>query len=236
LLQQQEKLRRMTMPSIANRPELYRSRSRPSFDVQDPMARRDHRLSMSSHAALLARTSPTPQQRQNLDYLSLNNTPQQSHPNSPEQGRLQQGVTQNPQQLYAAAQLPQKLAGVSAAEWEALLGSMDGGQLNMYDAIYGGPAMSLAETPVSTTSNYSGWSPDSWDLTGFNLGDFGSNPGAPRSVLSMSEDSLSSGEEVAPSELGLSVGSIEYRNTMIPATCASGDSFLIDGLDGSFGL
>jgi hypothetical protein len=147
-------------------------------------------------------------------------------------------VSQGPQQaqIYAASQLPQKLAGVSAAEWEAILGSMDGGQLNMYDAIYGGPAMPLAETPVSTTSNYGEWSPDSWDLTSFNIGDFGSNPGAPRSVLSLSDDSLSSGEEVAPSELGLSVGSAEYRNTIIQATCTNGEDFLLDGATTQFGF
>jgi hypothetical protein len=244
LLQQQEKLRRMTMPNIANRPELYRSRSRPSFDSlsQDlSSARRDHRLSMSqaSHAGLLARTSPTPQQRQNLDYLSLSTTPSQSQPSSPVQARLQQqAIAQAQQQAqgYTTAQLPQKLAGVSAAEWEALLGSMDGGQLNMYDAIYGGPALSMTETPMSTTSTYSGWSPDSWDLTGFNIGDFGSNPTGPQSVLSMSDDSLSSGEEVAPSELGLSVGSVEYRNALISATCTNGDNFLLEGLDGNFRL
>jgi hypothetical protein len=137
-------------------------------------------------------------------------------------------------QTFPGAHLPQKLAGVSAAEWEALLGSMDGGQLNMYDAIYGGPALSMAETPVSTSSTIgSGWSPDSWDLTGFNIGDFGSDPGATQSVLSLSEDSLSSGEEVSPSELSLGVNGLEYQRTFIPVNA---DGFLLDGLEANFGI
>jgi len=96
--------------------------------------------------------------------------------------------------------------------------------------------VTAAETPLSTASNYGEWAPDSWDLTNFNLGDFGSNPAAPQSVLSMSDESLSSGEEVAPSELGLSVSSMEYRNALLTATCTSDDRFLLDGLDGNFGL
>jgi hypothetical protein len=236
LLQQQEKLRRMTMPTNPHRPELYRSRSRPSFDNMQRdvnSIRRDHRLSVSS-AGMASRP---PQQRQNLDYLSLNNTPVQSQPSSPVQARLhQQAVSQAQQQaqLYSTAPLSQKASGVSTAEWEALLGSMDGGQINVYDAIYGGPALSLTETPTSTSA-VSGWSPDSWDLTSFNIGDFG-NPAPPQSVLSMSDESLSSGEEVAPSELGLSVGSIEYRNSMIATSCGSGENYLLDGLDNGFGI
>ncbi|KAJ9156223.1 Fungal specific transcription factor domain-containing protein [Pleurostoma richardsiae] len=253
LLMQQEKLRRMTMPTIqisspGGRPDLQRSGSRSSFDNVRPdlslLQRRDHRMSMSQ-AAMLARVSPAPKS-QNLDYMSLGNTPTHSQPSSPVQNRLQH---QQPNVTSAALQHQQQqgsqmlphhhvnqkpvTAGVSAAEWEALLGQMEGGQLNVYDAIYGGPALSMTEsTPAaSAASNFggstAGWSPDSLDLSGFNLGDFGGNPAPPQSVLSFSDESLSSGEEISPSELGLSVNGMgEYRTP----------GFLLDGLDGNFGL
>jgi hypothetical protein len=96
---------------------------------------------------------------------------------------------------------------------------MDGGINNVYDAIYGGPPLVEAIPPASTGAD---WSPDSWDLANFNLdngagagGDFGTaGPGAPQSVLSLSDESLSSGEEIAPSELGLSVNSAEYNQML----------------------
>jgi hypothetical protein len=231
LRQQQEKLRRMTMPVPDQRPDVYRVQGRRSLDnPTDQLAgRREQRLS-ASQAAALHRASPGPQ-RHSLDYLSLSGTPAQSQGSPQLQTRLQQlASTPHLTELYSTAQLQQKLSGVSAAEWEAILGSMDGGQVNVYDAIYGGPGLSMTETPISTTST-AGWSPDSWDLTNFNLGDFGSNPAPPQSVLSMSDESLSSGEEVAPSELGLSVGSgMDYPNGILAPCAPGGDSFIIDGL------
>ncbi len=139
-----------------------------------------------------------------------------------------------------AVAMPQKLGGVSTAEWEAILGSMDSGHMNMFDGIYGGTAapLSLVETPVSTTSN-PGWpSPDSWDLASISIADLGGagGPGAgPQSVLSLSDDnSLSSGDDVSPAELGLATTTMEYRNAMLVAA-ASNDNFLLDGLE-HFGL
>jgi len=245
LRQQQEKLRRMTMPVPAMRPDVYRSQGRRSLDAPaDQFAgRREQRLSMSQTAAGLHRTSPGPQpQRHSLDYLSLSSTPAQSQSSPQMQARLQQLVSAQspssssaqPADVYSVAQLQQKLSGVSASEWEALLGSMDGGQINVYDAIYGGPGLSMTETPISTTST-AGWSPDSWDLTNFNLGDFGGNPAPPQSVLSMSDESLSSGDDVATSDLGLGVASsIDYPNGILAPCTSGGDNFIIDGLDANF--
>ncbi|KAJ2893934.1 putative transcriptional activator protein acu-15 protein [Zalerion maritima] len=250
LLQQQEKLRRMTMPNGAQHP-----RPRPSFDSlkQDsPALHIGHRMSMSH--GLKPRLSPSSTSgSSNLDYLNLSHATPPSDPASPAQGRIQQQQQQQRQQqqqqhrfvppnqhhLYPnGAPVNQKVNGVSISEWETLLGSLDGGSLNVYDAIYGGPQISL-DNPQSATSSgpaYSPWSPDSWDLTNFNIGDFGGTPAPPQSVLSVSDESLSSGgEERAPSELGLSVNSIDYRNNgMIPP--GSNDGFLLDGLDGNFGL
>lgn len=230
LRQQQEKLRKMAIPGSGQNP-----RPRPSFDnlKQDAQMRsQTHRMSMSQ--SVRPRLSSIPNPLKNLDYVNLG-TPS-SDPSSPIQARRQPPQTAQQLQLY---NLNQKVSGITVSEWESLLGSLDGGQLNVYDAIYGGPQISL-DAPISTPaipSTYGGpgpWSPDSWDLSNFNLGDFDSNPAPPQSVLSLSDESLSSGgEERAPSELGLNVGSLEYRNGgMIP----SGDGLFFDNLDGSFGL
>jgi hypothetical protein len=106
---------------------------------------------------------------------------------------------------------------------------MDGGLNNVYDAIYGGPAISLNETPTPTAMG--GWSPESWDLTNFNIGDFGTNVPAP-SALSVSEESLSSGGEElpVPSDLSLSTTGIDYRNAIL-TTCSNNETFILDPLE-----
>ncbi|KAL2266253.1 hypothetical protein VTJ83DRAFT_5605 [Remersonia thermophila] len=238
LLSQQEKLRRMSMPAQP-RGEHAVVRPRGSFDTPRPprLAQRDHRLSFGqAHAAqiaMLSRLSMSPnvkQQQPPHEYYRPDSHPQ---PTSPSQGQTPHPSTTQAQQAQIYAQL-QKGSSVSTAEWEALLASIEGGELNVYDAIYGGPGLALAEAPVSvaatspttttTTAATStptvpasatngtrvataSWSPDSWDLTGFNLGDFGSATGSSHSVVSLSEDGLSSGDEL------VSVGSaMEFRN------------------------
>lgn len=208
LLQQQEKLRRMTMPSItAQRPEFYRApHSRQSFD------------SLPDDVAEIQRRRQEAQQVQ-LDFLNLssNGIPGRSQSSSPSQSRHLKPQTPHTSDNPTNSGLPTKLSAVT--EWEALLGSMDGGINNVYDAIYGGPPLVEAIPPASIGAD---WSPDSWDLANFNLGngggagaDFGTGgPDAPQSVLSLSDESLSSGEEIAPSELGLSVNSAEYNQML----------------------
>lgn len=178
LLLQQEKLRRMTIPGHHSHPQ---RPSRSSFDGSRPnlsLSQRDHRSSLThaqaAQAALIARTSST-----------------RSQPSSPVQ--MRQNAQQ--QQLYA-----QK--GMSSAEWEALIGSLEGGpgQMNVYDAIYGGPGLDsigsatsaasitseAAASATTPTTSATGWSPPAagptsevnWDMSGFNLGDFGAGAGA----------------------------------------------------------
>lgn len=232
LLLQQEKLRRTTMPSSTSgsgtgRPTLHRSPSRTSFDSARPnpasiLKRRDHRLS-APQSAIIARI--TSGQDTNLDYLSLNNASVQPGPSSPIQNSNVGGQSSRPstatapsQQLYTPVQIPQKPAA-SPSEWEALLGQIDGGQVNLYDAIYGGPQVSL-ETPAAPAVEGS-WSPDSLDLSTFNLGEFG----APQSLSEESLSSVSGGEDIS---------SLDFRNlqgnrrAMMPA--GGGDGFL----DGNF--
>ncbi|KAM0273934.1 hypothetical protein ACHAQH_008105 [Verticillium albo-atrum] len=232
-LRHHERMRRLTMPNT-QRPDLYRSQSRSSFESlpHDTVTRRDERHSMSQESGG-QRASST--QRQNLDFLALGTNTDGSSPSSPALARQQQQVAVPQNQQQWAQQVPQKVSSVTASEWEALLGSMDGGLNNVYDAIYGGPGLNINEsTPTST--NISGWSPDSWDLTNFNLGDFGTSGAPAPSTLSVSEESLSSGEDLSgPSELNLSLDNLEYRSALL-AGYTNSDGFIVDPLESNYGV
>lgn len=228
LLQQQAKLRRMTMPSSAGpRSEVLRPQSRRSIDSPQThsFTHREHRLSMS-HSP---QTSPS---QQSLDYLSLNGGgPAQGQMPVPMHGRRQNNLPpqlqQRLSQMYPGSQPDVKPVDLSISQWEALLGSLDGGQTNVYDAIYGGAPLSLNDTPVIPANATVGtsWLEDPWELNTFNLGDFDGSH-APQSVLSLSDESLSPGEEMTPTDLGLSVGSLDLQNTMVSNQCGNGEGFM----------
>jgi hypothetical protein len=245
LLMQQEKLRRATLPAITmHRPDNHQPHGRTSMEStrsESPMSKREYRGSAPQLPTML---KPRPSQSTkvpNLDYLSLSNTPVQSQPQSPAQTRTQQAA--QPAQAVRTSHLPSfpnnsysntKTSTATPTEWEVLLGSLDGGQTNLYDAIYGGPALSLTDT---TSSNYDSWSPDSgWDMSSLTMNDFTNAPGAARSVLSISEESLSSGEDLSTSELGLAGMPHDFRHSMLSSGTSNGDGYLFDGLDGTFGL
>ncbi|RDL39211.1 Fungal-specific transcription factor-containing protein [Venustampulla echinocandica] len=215
LLSQQEKLRRATLPNLSmQRPDTY-AHSRASIDSthsESLLPQRDNRASIS-HPQTMLKPRIKSERPPNLDYLSLSNTPA-SQPQSPIVSRTQVSSHSSRTPTYstsASASTPAysnpKPATTNLTEWEALLGSLDGGQTNLYDAIYGGPALSLPETAQSNyaQSNYSDWSPDSaWDMTSLSMADVNTGtPGAARSVLSFSEESLSSVDELSGSDLGL---------------------------------
>ncbi|KAK2609260.1 Lysophospholipase D gdpd1 [Conoideocrella luteorostrata] len=219
LLRQQDKMRRMTMPNINTpEPELY-FRTRQSFDgvTPEPSASRPgHRMSVPGVGSVNPRpcSRPIP----NLDYLSLNNTPSHTGPSSPVgQTRMQTNRSSMSGSGRAAggADSVSKMSGVSTSEWETLLGSMDGGLHNVYDAIYGGASL-IGETPIQAQSSGPGWSPGSWEIQSSTVEDFSRHAAGPQSVLSLSDESLSSCEEVAPSELGLSVGSADFGKIQLP--------------------
>jgi hypothetical protein len=246
LLSQQEKLRRATVPHIALARQEYAAHSRTSKEAtrsESPMSRREYNPAASTLPTVIKRRSINSEKPPNLDYLSLSNTPAISQPQSPIHSRNKppmQPQNRNSNPLLTSMfphntySNPPKSSVVSSSEWEVLLGSLDGGQTNLYDAIYGGPALSLSE---NTNSSYSAWSPDSpWDMATLNMSDFTSAP-APRSVLSFSEESLSSGEDLSSSEIGLGGGRAgDYGSSLLPGSVGSGESYLLDGLEGTFGL
>ncbi|KAI0851340.1 fungal-specific transcription factor domain-containing protein [Daldinia vernicosa] len=241
----QEKLRRMAVPNTqTTRQEVHRTQSRASLDMsaEQAMTRRDHGFSICQFQTVM-RMSPSHRSKQrNLDYLSLNDAQAETQP-APNQ-------TRNPSQTLAHSQhqRPQPYnpnqvvnkggsgGGVSISEWEALLGAMDGGQINVYDAIYGGPALSLTETPTSAAT-MGEWSPESWDLSSFNINEITTNPGAPQSVLSISDESLSSGDDLASSEMYLRVGSEDYQGgLMAPPRTSHDNNLILDGLELNLGI
>lgn len=232
LLMQQEKLKRMSMSNLA-RPDLQRHPSRTSLDSSRPnppalsQQRREQRHSMSQ-AGMIARVAPPLAQRPSLDYTTHGNAAPLVSPTLPAQNTHNQHDTavspgDPTQPFYSPVQIPQKASGgMSASEWESLLGQIDGGHGNLYDAIYGGPQVTL-DTPVTSVAE-SNWSPDGLDLSTFNLGEFGSS--------NLSEESLSSvsgGDDISLDFRDFSVGN---------AAMMAGDGYMVDGMarDGSFGL
>lgn len=240
LLSHQEKLRRATLPNIAteHQPTNGRIAAGPTHSGSPRTHTREHSLSVATILnSRLGKNDKIP----NLDYLSLSTTPVPSQPQSPTQNRPQQ-TSQVYHTPVCSNNLPNANPGKSSTatptEWELLLGSLDGGQSNLYDAIYGGPALSLADT---TASNYGDWSPDStWDMAPLAMNDFNGTgaSGPARSVLSFSEESLSSGEDLSTSELSLGGHCQDYRHPLFPSSVggAGGEAYLLDHVNGAFGL
>ncbi|KAJ2989186.1 hypothetical protein NUW58_g3597 [Xylaria curta] len=247
LLSQQEKIRRMTMPSSsATRPELYRTQSRASFDhsnTDQSTPQRDHHFITQIQQTMM-RMSPTHKPKANMDYLSLGNNaasnPQPPSPNQNHTPSSQPLPPSHPPQttLYPPVALSKGVSGggISLSEWEALLGAMDGGQINVYDAIYGGPALSL-ETPTTAATGFTEWASDPWDLSSFTIGDLdlSTNAAGPQSVLSLSDESLSSGEDLS-NDLYLGVKGDDYQTGLIPHRNSHDGPLALENLDMGLGL
>jgi hypothetical protein len=155
-------------------------------------------------------SQPTPQHR-NIDYLSFANDPLAS---------------------YTLAANTGVKTEVSSSDWERMLSSLDNGQTNIYDTIYGGPPADalLDMAPLSASADSSAtWSPNAWNWGGVH------DQAPPRSVLSFTDESLTSGEEFSNScEYGSTPGSDRlYAGIMIPDMSTPNG---LGGLDGNFGL
>jgi hypothetical protein len=157
-------------------------------------------------------STSAPHQNTNLDYLPL-------------------GSTVN----YSSAKSYNN--NTDSNDWERLLSSLDNGQTNIYDGIYGGPQIQalMAETPLPQAPDGTyAWSPDVWALGSEGLGS--STQPAPQSVLSFSDESLTSGEEYADLSVsghGNGINEGVYRGILIPEMSPIP---MGAGLDGGFGL
>ncbi|KAM3066803.1 DNA-binding transcription factor cat8 [Clarireedia jacksonii] len=224
--------------------------------LENPTSTREHRSSVSHLPMIRKHGSTGSSKPPNLDYLSLNNTPASSQPSSPSLSRTHHPLhTKSSHLAYSNNNNSNtnnsntnnsntnnsntnnnnnnnnkntKSNNSAPTDWEILLGSLDGGQTNLYDAIYGGPALSLTEIKNTATSqsSFEEWSPDSWDMGAMNFHEFSAVPAPAQSVLSFSEESLSSGEELSASDLG-SGG----RCTILSGSLPTGAGYVLEGFE-----
>ncbi|KAF2686677.1 hypothetical protein K458DRAFT_441454 [Lentithecium fluviatile CBS 122367] len=217
-LQDCKEPRRATLPAISpsmgshanpSSTSLSSIRSEPANARSEPtLSPLSHRSSLSVHTK--RRPSAIMRQNPNIDYLSF-----------------------GPDPLHSYGPGKQE---VSPSDWERLLSSLDNGQTNIYDTIYGGPpADALIDCPplsAGAEPNLT-WSPNMWNWNSYN-----DQAPPPQSVLSFSDESLTSGEEFAHSaaEYGSTPGSERvYQGIIIPDLSGSHNMGL-GGLDGNFGL
>ena len=185
-------------------------------------ARSEPTLSPLSHRASFSvqpkrRASNVIRQNPNIDYLSFGPDPLANYPLH--HGSATTGGKE-----------------VSPADWERLLSSLDNGQTNIYDTIYGGPPadalLDCAPLSAGAESNLT-WSPNMW-----NWNSYTDQAPPPQSVLSFSDESLTSGEEFAHStgEYGSTPGSERVYQGIIIPDLSTPHSMGLGGLDGNFGL
>ncbi|KAF2214979.1 hypothetical protein CERZMDRAFT_120476 [Cercospora zeae-maydis SCOH1-5] len=184
----------------------------------------------SAPPQLKAKAHATKKKLPNLDYLSFGNEPETT--SSPPNVRNTQPVKPEP----------------GPTDWEKLLGSLDNGDINIHDSVYGGAALeSLIGTPnlnSSSTPALTGgetpiaWSQDLWALcqTETNTTSTSSNPGltpvnhAPASILSFSsaDDGLSGSEDLgtgnSPNEDWTLTSGETFRGFVVPADDAFGST------------
>lgn len=235
LLSQQEKLKRVTLPNVSSQPSESQSHhyGRTSMDSawsESAMDKRDYRGSAPHSRTILKPRAGKTSKLPNLDYLSLHTTPTQSQPQAqPSQITQVSHGSILPTSAYSG---PKTTA--ESTEWDVLLGSFD--DRNLYDAIYGGPSSAHLSLGAAG-SNYGSWSPESWDLASAPVGDF-MNAATSQSVLSLSDEGLSSGEEPSANEMGQADPEFAYKDDFLPGAglLSDGYRYLYDGSDGTFGL
>ncbi|KAK7185272.1 hypothetical protein DPSP01_000917 [Paraphaeosphaeria sporulosa] len=215
--------RRATLPTISPSVGAHASQSSTSLSSirSEPYHQAEQTLSPLSHRASFSHAKRRPShlyqsQNRNIDFLSFGPDPLAS---------------------YHMPHHTINKADVSPSDWERLLSSLDNGQTNIYDSIYGGPpadalldSMPLSAGAESTRT----WSPNMWNMA------YNEQAPPPQSVLSFSDESLTSGEEFANSvgDYGSTPGSDNFKNyqgIVIPNLNAQ-DSLALSGLDGNFGL
>lgn len=195
-----------SLSSIHSEPHMARSEPTMSPPTQN-------RASFSMSNKRRPNMTSQPAAHRNIDFLSFNNDALAS-------------FSLNPTAIKAE---------VSSSDWERLLGSLDGGQTNIYDNIYGGQAaealldVKAPSAATATDSSAATWSPDAWDWTSYGTA------APPQSVLSFSDESLTSGEEFSgnPWDSGTPGSDRMYAGIMIPDMSTPTG---LTGLDGNFGL
>jgi hypothetical protein len=167
------------------------------------------------------------QQQLNLDYLSFSNVPTRTH---------------SPDALASIKQEP--------SDWERLLGSLDNGQANIFDNIYGGPPVDFLEShhqhhqhqqnvkhmvpPMASSlpnpATQWNWSVTNSDINAMNCSMAGS-VAHPESVFSIStdDDGTTGGDEIFGNDWGSTSsthGSESYAGIVMPQLTSDEHSLL----------
>jgi hypothetical protein len=214
--------RRATLPALSPSVGAHpnpSSTSLSSIRSEPPAARSEPTLSPTSHRNSMSiytkrRASNVIRQNPNAEFLSMGPDPLANYQINNGCGKTE----------------------VSPADWERLLSSLDNGHTNIYDTIYGGtPADALLDCPplsAGAETNLT-WSPGVW-----NWGNNYAEQAPPQSVLSFSDESLTSGEEFANCGDFTSAASNEriYQGIMIPDMSTPNSGIGLAGMDGNFGL
>jgi len=215
----------VSISSIRSEPTLLPGQSR-SEPAMSPLS---HRASVPTPTRNPRhKCASVPRQVPNLDYLSFGPEPHGFNT-----------ASEHPYPSNISAKTE-----VSPSDWERLLGSLDNGTTNIYDTIYGGPPPDALTDmpPITAAESQLLWAqhPDGlWNLTGGAYAE--AQPPVAQSVLSFSDESLSSGPEdfslEFPGGPGSVNGSEQYRGILIPELSPSCSSEMgLVGLDGAFGL
>lgn len=211
--------RRATLPTLSPAMGVHgnpSSSSLSSIRSEPAAARSEPTLSPLTHRASMSlfskrRASNALRQNQSIDYLSFGQDPLANYP------------------------FANQLKGeVSSSDWERLLSNLDNGQTNIYDTIYGGPpADALLDCPPLSAGAETSltWSPSVW-----NWGNYTEQAPPPQSVLSFSDESLTSGEEYENCGVYGATPERIYQGIMIPDMSTPNGGIGLGGLDGNFGL
>jgi len=156
----------------------------------------------------------SPRKIPNLDYMAFS----QAQLGSPQVAQLSLSRSH--------PNIPMKPEQIGSTDWERLLGSLDNGQTNIYDNIYGGPPVEALADVVSLPGDVH-WPVDAWAMEHIDMSGV-PQPPVPRSVMSFSDESLTSGDEWA-SVHGSSALDASYPAMSLP-------SCTLEGLDNGFGL
>lgn len=254
ILEQQERMRRATLHTlpihnIGNQPNT--SHNGGTHQEPEQTSHNDYHTPTSRHplqhsarpmapSGAKPRSNSASERVPNLDYMALNSTP------SCESLRPKQSKNLMQHRNSDLHPLAYKQASLAPSEWESLLASLDSGSTSIFDAVYSGSAPcssvhipdaanAASQHADNLSSTYPEWdlSPEAWDMTALNMVDFEAPPTG-RSVLSISEESLSSGEDLGPSDYGGQNGMDDYRQSLVRGSLS--ENLYVEGLDAIFGL
>ncbi|KAK7547843.1 fungal-specific transcription factor domain-containing protein [Phyllosticta citricarpa] len=190
-----------TNPSVQSLNSIHSVVSEPAHAHQ---ARSEPTMSPLTHRASFGTTTPNPRLRRTSTNVTA---PAAAHGSSTNLDFLSFGT--DPSAHAYSASSHAKTDVQASDEWERLLGGLDNGATNIYDSIYGGaPIDALSDLPPSLPNPSTAiantglvWSPEMWHV---GLSDHEPHAPPPQSVLSFSDESLTSGSDAFDVDFGSS--------------------------------